>query len=210
MPGCSSPPVTSASRRNALPARRVVGVLVEDLLERDFAVQLRVERHEDGPQAAAGMRPKDAESQAVGRGGADGVAGGSVAVVACLGGGRPRASERRLDVGIAEARQTLSRGTSGRDRGQALLRCRRHASSGAAPPSPRYRRSCSALKSPRASRCWARFGSDHATRRGKRSGAGPDRSGRSGERSSRRAGHGQRWTCGETPKMRSRRSANGL
>ena len=43
----------------------VVGVVVEDLLEGDLAVQLGVERHEDRPQPAAGMGPEDAEPLAV-------------------------------------------------------------------------------------------------------------------------------------------------
>ena len=49
-----------------LAAGRVVGVMVEDLLERHLAVQLTVQRHEDRAQAAAGMRPQDAEPLAVG------------------------------------------------------------------------------------------------------------------------------------------------
>ena len=49
-----------------LPAGRVVGVVVEDLLEGHLAVQLAVERDEDGAQAAAGVGPQDAEPLAVG------------------------------------------------------------------------------------------------------------------------------------------------
>ena len=36
-------------------------MVVEDLLEGDLAVQLGVERDEDGAQAAAGVGPQDAE-----------------------------------------------------------------------------------------------------------------------------------------------------
>ena len=61
-----------------LAARRVVGVVVEDLLERDLAVQLGVEGHEHGAQAAAGMGPQDAEPLAVAGGGTDGVTRGAV------------------------------------------------------------------------------------------------------------------------------------
>ena len=68
MPGCSSPPVISASSRKRCAAGRVVGVSVEDLLERHLAVQLGVERDEDGAQAAVGVGPEDAESQAIGGG----------------------------------------------------------------------------------------------------------------------------------------------
>ena len=52
-------------QQEALAANRVVGVTVEDLLERDLAVQLVIERHEDGAQAAPGMGPQDAEPLAV-------------------------------------------------------------------------------------------------------------------------------------------------
>ncbi len=45
----------------------VVGVVVEDLLERDLAVELGVEGDEDGAQPAAGMGPEDAEPLAVAR-----------------------------------------------------------------------------------------------------------------------------------------------
>ena len=61
-------------------ADRVVGVLVEDLLERHLAVQLGVQGDEDGAQAAPGVGPEDAEPLAVGGGRADGVAGGAVGV----------------------------------------------------------------------------------------------------------------------------------
>ena len=61
---------------------------VEDLLEGDLAVQLGVQRHEDGAQAALGVGPQDAEPLAVGGGRADGVAGGAVPVgVAVAGSG---------------------------------------------------------------------------------------------------------------------------
>ena len=88
MPGCSSPPVISASSEEPLAAGRVVGVPVEDLLQRHLAVQLGVQRHEDGAQAAPGVRPEDAEPLAVAGGRADGVAGRAVGVVAVLGRGR--------------------------------------------------------------------------------------------------------------------------
>ena len=62
-------------------ADRVVGVGVEDLLERDLAVELGVEGDEDGAQAAPGVGPEDAEPLAVG-GGAGSVAGGLVGLAA--------------------------------------------------------------------------------------------------------------------------------
>ena len=48
-----------------LAADRVVGVLLQDLFQRHLAVQLAVERDEDGAEAAPGMGPQDAEPLAV-------------------------------------------------------------------------------------------------------------------------------------------------
>ena len=61
MPGCSRPPVISASTRNRcrLRDRRHGG---PDLLEGHLAVQLGVERDEHLPQAAAGMGPDQTEA----------------------------------------------------------------------------------------------------------------------------------------------------
>ena len=64
-----------------LAADRVVGVVVEDLLERHLTVQLAVEGDEDRPQAASGMRPEDAEPLAVARRRADGIGSCAVGVV---------------------------------------------------------------------------------------------------------------------------------
>ena len=43
--------------QEALSARRVVSVVVEDLLERDLAVELGVHGNEHGTEAAAGVGP---------------------------------------------------------------------------------------------------------------------------------------------------------
>ena len=67
-PGVLQPAGDLGLEQEPLPAGGVVGVLVEDLLERHLAVQLRVERHEDRAQAAAGVGPQDAEPLAVGGG----------------------------------------------------------------------------------------------------------------------------------------------
>ena len=64
-----------------MPADGVVGVLLEDLLQCHFAVQLAIERHEDGPQTAPRMRPQDSKPLAIAGGRADGVAGGAVGVI---------------------------------------------------------------------------------------------------------------------------------
>jgi hypothetical protein len=45
-----------------LPADWIVSVVVEDLLQRHLTVQLAVECHEDGAQAALGEGTEDAES----------------------------------------------------------------------------------------------------------------------------------------------------
>ena len=83
-----------------LAADRVVGVVVEDLLEGHLAVQLAVQRHEDGAQAAPGVGPEDAEPLAV--------AGGrrrrrSMAVASSAGSveAEPTEAERGVDVGVA-------------------------------------------------------------------------------------------------------------
>ena len=131
-PGMLQPAGDLGLQQEPLAADRVVGVVVEDLLERHLAVQLGVERDEDGAQAAPGVRPEDAEPLAVGGGRADGVAAGAVGVVI----GRrvepapePTWAEGRLDLGVAESRPG-SRGWSGRRPGrrQALARRRRRAS----------------------------------------------------------------------------------
>ena len=43
MPGCSSPPVTSASSKNRVANSRVVGELVLDFLQGDLPVQLQID-----------------------------------------------------------------------------------------------------------------------------------------------------------------------
>ena len=83
-----------------LPARCVVGVVVEYLLERHLAVKLGVERDKDGSQASAGMRPQHAEPDAVGAGCADRVAGGPVEIVAGIARDPFEMTERRRNVGI--------------------------------------------------------------------------------------------------------------
>ena len=138
-----------------LAAGRVVGVLVEDLLERHLAVQLAVQRHEHRAQAAPGMRPQDAEPLAVAGGRADGVAwpcGRRRRLRSSR--GRRHVPERRLDVWVAQAGQALARGPAGGNGSQALLDIaavllevqldqRLHAARSAASRSPRATR-CSA------------------------------------------------------------------
>ncbi len=103
----------------------VVGVVVEDLLQRDLAMQLGVECHEDGAEAAPGVGPEHAEPQAVGGGGADGVAGGAVVGIgpAVMGRGLRGAevTEDGLDLGVVQSGQALAGGGPGGDGGQALL-----------------------------------------------------------------------------------------
>ena len=69
----------------------VVGVVVEDLLERDLAVQLGVERDEDRAQPAAGVGPQDAEPLAVAGGlPNDAVASASARRCRCVSSAGPR------------------------------------------------------------------------------------------------------------------------
>ena len=99
----------SASSRKRCAAGRVVGVLVEDLLEGDLAVELGVEGDEDGAQAAAGVGAQDAEPLAVGSRRAVGIAGGAVGVGVlgrAMAGGHQ--AERRPDVRVAQVGQALA------------------------------------------------------------------------------------------------------
>ncbi len=104
-----------------LAAGRVVGMMVEDLLERDLAVQLGVEGHENRTQASAGVRPQDAKPQAVGRRRAHGVGGGAVDVVPGPVRGRSEMAKRRLDVDVGQSSQALARRAAGVDGRQALF-----------------------------------------------------------------------------------------
>jgi hypothetical protein len=108
--------------QESLPAGGVVGVPLEDLLERHLAVQLAVQGHEDGPQAAPGVRAQEAEPLAVAGGRADGVAGGAVGV-SVLGRSMPgvRMVERPVDLRVAELRQALACRLAGRQCGEALF-----------------------------------------------------------------------------------------
>ncbi len=121
-PGVFEPPRDLGLQQEPLAAGRVVGVVVEDLLECHLAIQLGVQGHEDRPQPAASMRPEHAEPLAVAGGCADGDAAGAVGIVV-LDAGRGMSGgdvvERRLDVGVADPGQALLRRPAGRDRGQA-------------------------------------------------------------------------------------------
>ena len=77
-------------------------MMVEDLFQRDLSVQLGIQGHEDGAQAAAGMRAQDAEPLAVGGGRADGKVGGAVGIFTGRGQSRAEPSDRGLELGIAE------------------------------------------------------------------------------------------------------------
>ncbi len=103
-----------------LSAGRVVGVVVEDLLEGNLAIQLAVERDEHGAQTASGVWPQHAEPLAVAGRGADGQRHRAVLVGGIVR-ARADAGERRLDLRAADPRQALLGRLAGRDRGQALL-----------------------------------------------------------------------------------------
>ena len=108
-------------QEEALAADRIVGVPVEDLFERDFAVQLDVHGDEDGPQATLGVRAEDTESLALGGGAAHRVAGGTVGIGADLGGGRAKMDEGSLNIGIGHVGQALARGSAGGEGREAPL-----------------------------------------------------------------------------------------
>ena len=103
------------------PARRFVGVVVEDLLERHLAVKLGVDGDEDGAQAAPGVGPQDAEPLAVGSGRAHGVAGGAVGIAVAIGRGGIESRQGGVDDGVTDPRQVLAGGAAGGDRRQAPL-----------------------------------------------------------------------------------------
>ncbi len=120
-PGVFEPPGDLGLHQEPLAADRVVGVVVEDLLECHLAIQLGVQGHEDRPQPAAGMRTEYAEPLAVAGCCADGNAAGAVGIVV-LDAGRGMSGgevvERRLDFGVADPGQALLRRPTGRDPGQ--------------------------------------------------------------------------------------------
>ena len=115
-----------------LAAGRVVGVLLEDLLEGDLAVQLGVERHEHGPQAAPRMRPQDPEPLAVAGGRADRVSGRpvDVVIIGFAGLAVPAAGDagkRGFDGGLAQLGQAGPRGAGRRAPRPGSFRYRRRA-----------------------------------------------------------------------------------
>ena len=199
MPGCSSPPVISASSDEPLAADRVVGVLLEDLLQRHLAVQLGVEGHEHLAQPAPRVRPQQAEPLAVAGGRADRQ---SCAVRSGSYHRQPRwrgrsCSERR---GRASPRSRARpappgwRGWSGwRGRRPGSSRRRRRASSRWTAASA----STAARLAPRRGRRGRRGGRPgswtcRGSRPGRRRRAGPGRSGRSEARAIRRGDGGRR------------------
>ena len=113
--------MTSASRRNRWRLDRVVGVGVEDLLQGHLAMQFGVQGHEDGAQAAACVRPEDAEPLARAGCLADRVTRRAVGVIGALRRVRAEVGQGTADIGIVDAIQTLAGGTARRDRGQTSL-----------------------------------------------------------------------------------------
>ena len=96
---------------------------VEDLLEGHLAMQLRIQCHEDGAQAAPGMGPEDAEPLPVGGRRADGEAGGAVGVIFIEVSRRMRhaeVAERRTEVRVAQVGQAVADRPAGGDGGEAL------------------------------------------------------------------------------------------
>ena len=100
-------------------------MLVEDLFERDLAVQLGVEGDEDGAQAALGVGSEDVKPPAVAGGRADGERGRAVAVAVVVLPGRlgsgADAGENGIEVRLADHREALAGRAAGGDDGQAPL-----------------------------------------------------------------------------------------
>ena len=101
-------------------ADHIIGVPLEDLLERDLAMQLLVQCHEDSAQATPGVGAEDAESQPVGGRGADGEAGGAVGAAI---GTRADIGQSVLDLGvtIGDGVEGCASGRSRGDGGEAPL-----------------------------------------------------------------------------------------
>ena len=110
----------------AVSADRVVGILVEELLQGHLAVELVVEGDEHGPESPACMRPHHAESLAVGGRRADAEAGSRVGIG--FGQSMDDEPERGVDLGIAQLGELVARGVARGDLGEALLEDPRHAS----------------------------------------------------------------------------------
>ena len=118
--GMFQPPGDLGLDQEASPARRVVGVVVEDLLEGDLAVQLAVEGHIDGAEAALGVRPEDAEPLALEGRRADDLAGRLVRVIHL--GGRPDQRHGHGQVGITQGFELLSSRGAGCEGGEGFFR----------------------------------------------------------------------------------------
>jgi hypothetical protein len=108
-----------------LAAHAVVGVIVEDLLEGDLAVQLGIQRHEDGAQSAPGVGAEDAEPLAVAGSRAHGISGRAVGVGGGAGVevGRTRADmgQRGIELAVSDPGQALACGLADADGGEAPL-----------------------------------------------------------------------------------------
>ena len=112
----------SASSKNRGAAGWIVGVMIEDLLERDLAVQLAVEGHENGPESPLGMGTQHAKPQTLGGGDPDGERAGSVVIAVnsrlCA---RPDQRDGRVDRGIADREQAPFGRSSDLECGKAFL-----------------------------------------------------------------------------------------
>ena len=127
MPGCSRPAGDLGFEEEPLAAARVVGVVVEYLLESDLAVQLTIQRHEHSPQSASGVRPQNAEPLAVTGRLTNGVRCRPVKIpVFGRAMNRGDVAERRGDLRFADPCQALMDRLARRNRGQAF----RHAAMG--------------------------------------------------------------------------------
>ena len=111
-------------QQEPLAANPVVGMSLEDLLERDLSIELAIEGDKDDAQAPFGMRAKDLKPLTVGRGRAHRDRGGAPGIAVRLGVAQAAGdvAESGLKIGIGEACQGMMHGSTGGDGSQAPFR----------------------------------------------------------------------------------------
>ena len=116
------PPGDLGLDQEPLAATRVVGMVAQKLFQRHLAVQLGVQRHEDGPQPTLGVGPKQAKPLAVRSSRPDRVAGRAVGAFAGLGRRQAGMGDRGIERRITESTQAFPGRSAQADGRQALLR----------------------------------------------------------------------------------------
>ena len=119
MPGCSRPPVTSASRRNRWRLAGSAACRSRICLSATSRCNSLSRRHEDRPQPTLGMGPQDAKPLGVAGRLADGQTRRAVDLLAALGRVGAEVGKADTDQGIVDLRQALAGRTARRNRGEA-------------------------------------------------------------------------------------------